>query len=154
MKPYQDIGSAWKALKPFAPRRYEADTLPDPGTCPDAMIIINDRTDGVPRARLAISNGASWDIVAWANETKAPADVAPIVRDLVTRMLPAPIVQQPVTLPAVIQPTGSGETVEKLARALLELNQYVIELERRMLDEIDEIKRTAIGEARILEPTA
>jgi hypothetical protein len=83
-----DDGAVVAASKPIKHRRYEVGRLPDPGACVDATIVINDRADGVPRARLALSNGASWDALALAGDIRQPADIEPLVRQLIRELVP------------------------------------------------------------------
>ena len=100
MKPFEDLGHAVRVTKPFRFKRYEAGKLPDPGQCVDCLIIINDRLNGDPRARLAVSNGASWDHLAWLDDRPvvqstavavrpAEVDLTPLVRQAVESVLPS-----------------------------------------------------------------
>lgn len=70
--------------------RYEAGQLPDPADVLDCILIVNDRTDGVPRARLVSSNGASYDTIAYL--TDIPAGSPPVsAPSLPPVQIPAPV---------------------------------------------------------------
>jgi len=106
----EDGGAVAAVSKPLRIPSYQPTKLPDPATCVNALIIVNDRTDGTPRGRLAVSNGASWDHVAWLSELPAsPAqvtvDVTPLVARSVRQLLPA-IVQQHLPPPAPVMLTA------------------------------------------------
>lgn len=105
MKSVRDLGHIIEALKPLKLPRHEAGQLPDPGSHTDCLIIVNDRADGTPRARLALSNGASWDYFALVHELASTAqhvDVVPLVRQAVMDTLPA--LMQPQQAQALIAP--------------------------------------------------
>lgn len=109
----EDVGHCGKATKPIALRVYEPGALPDPGQCAHALIVVNDRSDGVPRARLMLSNGASWDPFAFTFDKASgvmptTVDVTPIIRQAVSEQLPALVqVQQPAM--RVISPAPSSD---------------------------------------------
>lgn len=121
-KPIEDAGATARAVKPLALPVYDPARLPDPAACTAALIIVNDRTDGSPRLRLALSNGASWDRVALSVDGAAPGvdldALAPIMRRLVAQTLPAvvraelPPAPAPVMLTA--EPAKAGEPAEPL----------------------------------------
>lgn len=131
-------------------RRYEARHLPDPGECVDCLIVINDRGDGVPRARLALSNGASWDLLRVGDDTtpaSMPAvqtvDVTPLVREAVREMLPALVPQQ--TSLALIPPPAapavqSSDDVRTLAAHMLQIVETINDLSRRLADAEERIE--------------
>lgn len=159
----EDGGSVAAISKPLRLPSYQPTKLPDPATCVNALIIVNDRTDGQPRGRLAISNGASWDHVAWLSELPAaPAqvtvDVTPLVAKSVRQLLPA-IVQQHLPAPAPVMLTAepapakaaqsgspgfadsdpqviasSSEESAILAQALLEMSEQINALQLRVHD--------------------
>ena len=140
MKPIEDRGHALQLHKPIALKRYEPNKLPDPGQCVDCLIIVNDRKDGVPRGRLAISNGASWDSVAWLDEVKspsapvvpaAPVDLVPLVRSAVAEMLPALPAREVKTIAAI--PASDTDTAA-IAQALLEMSDAINRLTREKHD--------------------
>lgn len=133
----EDEGHRARLTKPLALKRYEAGKLPDPGQCVDCLIIVNDRSDGTPRGRLAISNGASWDHVAWLHEvgqSKAVAvrpaeiDLTPMVHlavEQALRELPrheVKVIQQP-GLPAPQQ------DLAPVAQAILEMSEHINRLQ-------------------------
>lgn len=95
-----DHGHVGRATKPLGLRVYEPGNLPDPAQCAQSLIIVNDRSDGVPRARLALSNGASWDLLAFTTEhvtgqsthpglPQITVDVRPMIERAVAERLPA-----------------------------------------------------------------
>ena len=131
-KAIEDDGHRARATKPLALRRYEAGKLPDPGQCVDCAIIVNDRSDGVPRARLAISNGASWDFYVREDEigTSKAVGVRPVERDITPMIQAAVDAALPalVTAPAVkvIQgPQSTPNDVKELAAAMLDISGHV-----------------------------
>lgn len=131
-KPIEDEGHRARATKPLALKRYEEGKLPDPGQCVDCAIIVNDRSDGVPRARLAISNGASWDFYVREDEVGASTAVAvrPVERDLTPMIRAAVETALPalVSAPAVkvIQgPQSAPEGIKELAAAMLDISGHV-----------------------------
>lgn len=150
MKPLEDAGTALQVNKPLRLKRYEPNRLPDPET-PDCLIIINDRHNGVPRGRLALSNGAAWDHVAWLDEIGAPretVDMMPLVRQAVeaaVAQLPAQEVRvverhpnHPPALPQSV-PSEIGNQIGTVARAaadmgadMLRLQQEIVELKARL----------------------
>lgn len=139
----EDEGHALAVRRPLRLKRYPPDKLPDPGQCVDALIVINDRSDGLPRPTLAISNGASWDRVALVVDHQEPArdtqqalrvirdrqpieatavDLTPYVdaiREQVLRALPKP---EPRAIEAPKYATLDGATI---ASALLEMSEHI-----------------------------
>lgn len=155
MKPIEDRGHALQLHKPIALKRYEPNKLPDPGQCVDCLIIVNDRKDGVPRGRLAVSNGASWDHVAWLDDIKAQPvavqhaqhaqfDLVPLVRNAVAEMLPALPAREVKTIAAI--PANEADTAA-IAQALLEMSDAI----NRLLTKKHELEhRVAFLEANSL----
>lgn len=88
-------GARVKTGWPILLHRYETGTLPDPADMLDCLLIVNDRADGVPRARVVVSNGASYDTVAYLTDIAASAPAAPAA----TPLLPVPYL--PVPAPAI-----------------------------------------------------
>lgn len=88
-------GARVKTGWPVQIHRYEPGKLPDPADVLDCLLIVNDRTDGVPRARLVLSNGASYDTVAYLTDIPAgsPAVMAAALPALT---LPPPLPVQTV----------------------------------------------------------
>jgi len=74
---------------PLQLTRYEASSPPDPADVLDCLIVLNDRTDGSPRTRVVISNGASFDTLAYV--TDAAEQPQPIA--LTTQHVLPPIAQ-------------------------------------------------------------
>jgi len=162
-KALEDRGHSLAVTRPFQLRRYDAGSLPDPGQCTDAIIVLNDRSDGMPRARLALSNGASWDLFAYVNELAQPLqglavaeqfDLVPLVRAAVAEMLPS--IQAPLR---VVQPpaiahmtadsaTGIKDAQKHIAIAVLEVSEHVNRLLLENADlraRIEYIERVALA---------
>lgn len=167
MKPFEDLGHAVRVTKPFRFKRYDAGKVPDPGQCVDCAIIINDRLNGDPRSRLALSNGASWDHVAWLDDRPtAPnqsvavrpteIDLTPLVREAVKAELAGmpPAVK-------VIESRASvpDDTVKQLedanrvaANALIEVVEHINSLLRdraEMMARIEYLENHAIAKVGI-----
>lgn len=90
---------------PLQVHRYEPDKLPDPADVLDCLLIVNDRSDGIPRARLVVSNGASFDPVAYLTDIPAGSP------QVSTPALP------PMQLPAVV-PNVAAEVARQVARLI------------------------------------
>ena len=149
MKSIRDLGYLIESLKPLKLPRCEPGNLPDPGSHTDCLIIINDPSDG-PRARLALSNGASWDLLARTHElvpAQQHVDVVPMVRQAVRDTLPTLLQQQqipaliPAPLPAPVRNLApvSDDLVSRLesdqrdmAAAMLEMVQTINDLQHRV----------------------
>jgi len=145
-KALEDRGHSLAVTRPFQLRRYEADRLPDPGQCTDCVIVVNDRSDGQPRARLALSNGASWDVFARVDEIKPSStavavqphyDLAPLVHAAVAEMLPSiqppqlKVIQAPAQLPS---DSGWQHGQKVITDALVEMAEHVNRLLRENAD--------------------
>lgn len=142
-KPVIDKGYALAIQRPLQLRRYEAGMQPDPGECTDCLIIVNDRTDGIPRARLCMSNGASWDTLAYLTDRASPGsqqqtvDVTAVVRQAVADMIPQqPAVRvispEPQVLPPLAAPSASIDMdaiANVMADMLRPLQQQIRELQ-------------------------
>jgi len=160
---FDDRGHSVAITKPLQVRRYDAGSLPDPGQCTDAIIVVNDRSDGMPRARLALSNGASWDLFACVNEPAQPShavavaqqfDLVPLVRAAVAEMLPS--IQAPLR---VVQPSAIAhvpadgvsdihQAQKHIAIAILEVSEHVNRLLLENADlraRIEYIERVALA---------
>ncbi len=136
MKAIRDLVYLVDCLKPFKLPRYEIGALPDPGPHVDCLIIVNDRQDGQPRARLALSNGASWDMLAGLHDAPAGqvVDVVPMVRqavrDTLPALLPAPAPVQMLAAPQSVAVTSDAS--KELAACMLEMAEQINELQRRV----------------------
>lgn len=139
-KPFRDDGQAVAANKPLRLRRYDSSVgLPDPGECVDALIVVNDQADGVPRARLALSNGASWDFVAVLVDipasTQQTVDIEPMVLKAVREVAPqlaAP--RQALALPAPSAPdAGLIDRVRTLEMQVQQLIETIKQHERDLV---------------------
>lgn len=143
-KALTDIGNAVRSSKPIMLPVYEPGRVPDPVVNSGALIIINDRSDGIPRGRLALSNGSTWDKLAYEidvpRETQPAQNVAPLVHQIVRDMLPALIPpQQLVSLPAPVvaqppPPTAppASEDLRAVADAILAMSGHINELQHRV----------------------
>jgi hypothetical protein len=133
-----DLGHVARIGKPLALRTYEPGYLPDPAQCVDGLILVNDRSDGVPRKRLCLSNGASWDALAFVLDARAgPVDLTPVVRQIVTEALPG-IVQPALEMRLVSPVAAPVPSVAALADAdKARLVDIVIDLTRR-IEELEE----------------
>ena len=56
---------------PLKLHRYDPGKLPDPADVLDCLLIVNDRSDGIPRGRPVCSNGASYDQLAFLSDLEA-----------------------------------------------------------------------------------
>lgn len=147
MRIIEDVGAVIAARKPVRLPQYRRADLPDPAACCGALAIENEN-DGNPRARLVVSNGASWDCVAWLGDVSREAarqtiDVTPLVRHAVAEMLPA-LVSAPALVPAPAQaalpaprPTAQDATsadMKAVAQAVLEMAEQINALQARVRD--------------------
>ena len=128
-----DLGHLGRATKPLGLRVYEPGSLPDPMQCAGSLILINDRADGTPRPRLALSNGASWDLVALTTNS-FPAipqtiDLTPIIQRAVAEQLPA--LAQPAPM-RIVSPPASSMQLEQLKSDNISLTGLLIELTDRI----------------------
>lgn len=140
MKSIRDLGYLVDFSKPLKLPRYDVSRLPDPGGHIDCIIIVNDPKDG-PRARCAISNGASWDYLPWAHEIQ-PAqvvDVVPMVRqavrDTLPALLPPPPTQRAIAAPLVPVAVPSNDWADDrkaLATAMLGMAEQINALQHRV----------------------
>lgn len=154
-KPFVDEGHRAVAQVPIALKSYRAGREPDPAMCVNCLIIVNDPSDRNPRPRLAVSNGASWDHVAWltdVSDAPAAADIAGLVRAAIVEAMAqrqeAPRAMPP-PLPASLQPTSETATdaIAVVAKAHLETHAAL----EVALQEIEELKqRVAFVEQRAL----
>lgn len=132
-----DHGHLGRAVKPVALRTYEPGSLPDPVQCAGCLIIVNDRTDGNPRLRLALSNGASWDFIAFLTDASAqaqparPIDLSAMVTRAVADQLPT-LVQPPLPMRVVSPPALASADQGRLLDALIVLTERVQDLEQRI----------------------
>lgn len=76
---------------PLKLHRYDPGKLPDPADTLDCLLIVNDRSDGIPRARLVLSNGASYDTVAYLTDIPAGSPAAVLAPALPALTLPPPL---------------------------------------------------------------
>lgn len=162
-KPIEDRGHKAEATKPLQIKRYEAGKLPDPGQCIDCIIVVNDRLDGQPRARLAMSNGAAWDHLAWMDDAKvgvhsarpAAVDLMPMIREAVDAALPDRT-QAPPRL--VIESTAqqvthnTDDNSKLIADAMLEMSDHVTRMQRENADlmaRVEFLEKYAVAKVNI-----
>ena len=134
-KAIEDRGHLAEATKPLRLKRYQTGKLPDPGQCVDCLIIENDAMNGLPRAWLCMSNGATWDRIGEVAPSTAlavrpaEADLMPMMRSAVEQALPAlmPKMQE---LKVIQAPQQPQEGVSELAAAVLELSQEMTSMKR------------------------
>jgi hypothetical protein len=132
-----DQGALGRATKPLGLRVYEPGNLPDPVDCPQSLIIVNDRSDGLPRARLALSNGASWDYLSFTIENRgghgmpATVDLTPMVQQLVTEQLPA-IVRAAMPAQPTMRVISPDPGRQQLVDMLLEMTSRLEEVEDQL----------------------
>jgi hypothetical protein len=152
----EDKGHLFESSKPLRPRWYRPGRLPDAAQCAGSIIGINDSEDGNPRGRLAISNGASWDSLAYVGDSGGPVyvpatvphqqDITALVNMAVAdamRSLPRPDHRSlaPPPLPASAQP----DEMKALAAAVLEMSGIIEALQQR----IEFIEQHAIARAEL-----
>lgn len=142
MRVIEDGGATANVIKPLKVPVFEPGRVPDPVTCAGALIVINDRSDGNPRPRLALSNGSSWDVLARVEEiplgSGPQADLAPMVTQAVLQRLPAlvrahvPALPAPVTIeqkpsdPVIAQALiEMADTIQRQAHVIAELQARV-----------------------------
>ncbi len=176
MRRWEDKGSCLEAPLPVRLKRYKPGRLPNAAECVDCLIVVNDDADGVPRARLALSNGASWDYIGYvvdAVPAVAPStalvvqpsapreiDLTPLVRAAVDAALPAMIPPPVKVVEQIAQgpiPNGDEmaqlrEHIKLLAAANLDLSEHLNTVLRNCADlevRVDYIERNALAKAEI-----
>jgi len=136
-RPIEDDGHLLRFAKPIRLVFYAPDRLPDAVQMAGCLIGVNDSRDGVPRQRLAMSNGASWDYFARVDELAQPSqavavaqqyDLTPLVHAAVKEMLPS--LQAPTV--RVVQPPAiahmPSEAVAELHDGLRNCATSVLEI--------------------------
>lgn len=169
MKPFEDLGHAVRLTKPIRVKRYEMKHLPDPGQCVDCLIVVNDRSDGQPRARLALSNGASWDMLGYLDDAPSHVpsqsvavrpteiDLTPLVRQAVEAALPGMI--PPAVKVIESRANVPDDTLQQLqaadrvtSQALIEFSEHINSLLRdraEMMARIEYLETHAIAKVGI-----
>jgi len=161
-KPFDVTGPAIRPAKPLAMRRYQPDRVPDPGDMVDCAIIINDKGDG-RRGRVAVSDGSSWNRLAWADEiveVVQPAPSATPVADLAAHMRQAIAEAMPILVHRVQQPVIDARSqhdpteIARLKEHMRELTAAVADayeaLETLSAD-VAEIEQTALADVAIVK---
>lgn len=82
MNPWIDSDGVGVARFPVRLRSYRPDALPPAAKFVDCLILINDSGDGNPRQRLALSNGASWDVIGELPVVASAPSVMPVERSI------------------------------------------------------------------------
>jgi hypothetical protein len=127
---------------------YEPHRVPDPITNAGALIVINDRSDGVPRGRVALSNGSTWDLIAFEidvpRETQPAQNVAPMVHQIVRDMLPALIPPQqlvslPPPMPQAVPQLPASDDLRAVSEALLAMAEHINQLQHRVHEQDERI---------------
>jgi len=171
MRPFDDLGHCVRATKPIVLKTYDPGKLPDPAQCVGGLILVNDRANGDPRPRLAVSNGASWDYCARADEINGTSlavavnrpseiDITPMVRAAVDAALPA---LMPAQIKVIEQrPQGAitdggealqlREHIKALATANLEISEHlnsVLVQCADLMERVEYLERHALAKAEI-----
>jgi len=136
-KPLQDAGHFVAASKPFRPMVVQSNRLPSASENPQAFLIVNDSHDGVPRGRLHISNGASWDAVALVTDIAAPVQQIlppPPSVDLTPLQQQIDKLARAVSQPAVPAIEGAAVDLTDVAQALAGITALISELQVRAQD--------------------
>jgi len=129
-------GARVKTGWPVQFHRYAPDKLPDPADVIDCPLIVNDRSDGVPRGRVVVSNGASYDTVAYLTDIPAGSPAVALAQSLPALPVTQPIAAQVTELrPLVASNPAIAVRVDALDRTTGELSARVSELER-IFDEL------------------
>lgn len=127
---------------PVQIHRYDPGNLPDPADVLDCLLIVNDRADGIPRVRLVLSNGASYDTVAYLTDIPAGSSVAaahvlpalalppPLPAPVPTALVAAEVSRQIATL----QPVSDASRVAALEHRVAEQDHRLADCER-IIDE-------------------
>jgi len=145
MKPIEDIGHLAQATKPFKPRYYDDEKLPDPVQCAGSIIGVRNRNDH-NRLGLRVSDGSSW-LPLQVGAAAAPVvqqDITPLVRAAVESMLPA-LVPQPVKVIDHAQQSQitNGAELSQLRndlRVLAQANLDITEHLNPIADKIDDLE--------------
>jgi len=129
-------GARVKTGWPVQFHRYAPDKLPDPADVIDCPLIVNDRSDGVPRGRVVVSNGASYDTVAYLTDIPAGSPAVALAQSLPALPVTQPIAAQVTELrPLVASDPALAARVDAIERTTGELSARVSELER-IFDEL------------------
>lgn len=117
---------------PVRLHRYEPGKLPDPADMLDCLLIVNDRSDGVPRARLVLSNGASYDTVAYLTDIPSGSPAASLAPALPALTLPPPLPVQNVVAEvsrqiATLRPVPDASRVAALEHRVAECERIIDE---------------------------
>lgn len=111
---------------PLQLNRFEANAPPDPADTIDCLIILNDRTDGTPRARVVVSNGASYDTLAYTTDI-VPQQAA---QTILLPSQPSPPLALPYATPSHYNDAPLRAEITDLRHRVAELEQ-VIEMLRQ-----------------------
>jgi hypothetical protein len=129
-------GARVKTGWPVQFHRYAPDKLPDPADVIDCPLIVNDRSDDVPRGRVVVSNGASYDTVAYLTDIPAGSPAVALAQALPALPVMQPVAAQITALrPLVASDPALAARVDAIERTTGELSARVSELER-IFDEL------------------
>jgi hypothetical protein len=135
---YQD-GQRVATGAPLKLNRFEASSPPDPAATLDCLLLLNDRTDGEPRTRVVVSNGASFDTLAYTTDAAqtiiAPQASAQYLAPSESRIL----------IPATYNDTDLRRQVADLTRQLIDQNRRLTDLER-VIDTLHQVAMDRIKE--------
>lgn len=137
---------------PLKLHRYDPGRLPDPADMLDCLLIVNDRTDGIPRGRPVCSNGASYDQLAFLSDLEALQARMTAIENARSPALPALALPQP--LPVLDGPIGPTGPPGYYARALTMPPALVAaEVSRQIatLQPVSDASRVAALEHRVAE---
>ena len=139
------VATGW----PIKLHRFEANSLPDPADVLDCIVLINDRTDGIPRTRVAVSNGASFDYLGYLTDIPAAPQQQPVAQPLVPIQLPQYQPPQQVLLPPpAYNDTGIRRDVFQAQAENRDLARRVTELER-VIDALHDVATARISKERV-----
>lgn len=147
MKPIENQGAVAAVTRPLRLRRYEAAHLPDPGSCVDSLIIVNDRS-GPGSAGLRVSDGSSWLDPGGPRQT---VDVTPLVREAVRELLQAPSAPAALAAPTAAPVPGTDD-VRTVAAHMLQMLDTINALAQRLADaeaRIEFLERSALARVEI-----
>lgn len=132
----EQSGARVKTGWPVQFHRYSPDKLPDPADVIDCPLIVNDRSDGVPRGRVVISNGAGYDVFAYLIDIPAGSPAIALAQSLPALPVMQPVAAQVTELrPLVTFDLALAARVDSIERTARELSARVAELER-IFDEL------------------
>jgi len=133
---YQDgarVATGW----PLKLNRFEATAPPDPADVLDCILILNDRTDG-NRARIVLSDGASFKPIAFTDDLQAPAPQTTVLAPQIVNQPPQ--LQAPIIYPPALtyDDTSMRTQIDSLHRRVASLEAIIDTLHQLATDRIKE----------------